>query len=116
MHRGTWVTLAVCSLLAGCADLVPPPSSPMALTALEPDAPAAGADVRVATDLSPDEPASARTTRKAVHRPRSGTQEAASAPSTLDGAAIAAKRTQDEWLSQRERAAKQAVSGICTGC
>ena len=115
MRKGTWFMLAVCSLLGGCADLVLS-SSPTALTALEPDAPATEADARTAMDLPPGEPASIRPTRKAVHRPAMATQESAPTSSTSDGAALAAKRAQEEWLTQRERIAKRAVSGICTGC
>jgi hypothetical protein len=116
MHKGAWVTLAVCGLLGGCADLVLPPSSPIALSSLEPDAQAAEPDVQTATDLLPGEPASTHPTRKVVHRSKPATQETASTSSTSDAAAIAAKRTQDEWLTQRERAVKRAISGICTGC
>jgi len=116
MHKRTWVTLAVCGLLGGCADLVLPPSSPVTLTALEPDAQAADTDVQTDTDLAPSQPASTRPSRKVVHRPKPTAQEAASTSSTSDEAAIAAKHAQDEWVAQRERAAKRAVSGICTGC
>ena len=116
MNRGTWVAVAICGFLGGCADLVPPPSSPIARTALKPDPQAAEPDVQTATDLSPREPANTHPAREAVRQSKPATQETASTSSTLDEAAIAAKRAQDERLAQRERAVKRAISGICTGC
>ena len=116
MYKSIRVTLAVCTLLSGCADLVLPPTSPTALTALEPDAQAADPDAQTATNLSLGEPTSTRSARKVAHRSQPAPQETTATSSTLDGVATAAKRAEDEWLAQRERAAKRTVSGICTGC
>jgi hypothetical protein len=138
MQNGTWATVAVCGLLGGCADLalLLRPSPAVTLSAVE-------TVVEGATDLQGGT-VRTRSTRKMVQPPKPVLAEKQPSQTTVDAPAptigatgstsitsdeavapaqraqdaqrAEAQRAQEELIAQRDRAAKRALSGICTGC
>jgi len=125
MQKGTWITGAVCGLLGGCADLALlfQPSPPMTLTSVETIELNRVQESTVGASSSrrmvrSSRPALAQTTPASRDDPLTtgATGSSSSSPAASLTPPDRVARVRDEWLSQRERAAKRALSGICTGC
>ena len=125
MHKGTWVTVVVCGLLGGCTDLafLFRPTPPITLSAGEPEVettkrlherPARRLPPqKVAQPSQPSQPALAETSPSATRVDPLTTGATEASP---EGRAAAKMRADNEWIARREREAKRATSGICTGC
>jgi hypothetical protein len=142
MQNGTWATVAVCGLLGGCADLafLLRPSPPVTLSAGETVVEGA-TDLQEGTVrtrstrkmvpppkpvLAEKQPSQTTPSQTTVDAPTTGatgstsitliTPDEVITPAQREAQRAEAQRAQEELITQRERAIKRALSGICTGC